>query len=79
MNTSLNFDFVINKEKNTVNVMRDFNAELNLVWEAWTNPEILDQWWEPKPYKTQTKSMDFREGGMWLYAMVSPKKRGALV
>ncbi len=31
MNTSLNFDFVINKEKNTVNVMRDFNAELNLV------------------------------------------------
>lgn len=43
------------------------------MWEAWTNPEILDQWWAPKPYKTQTKSMDFREGGMWLYAMVSPK------
>lgn len=73
MKSNLHFDFVVNKEKNTVNVIRDFNAELNLVWEAWTNPEILDQWWAPKPYKTQTKSMDFREGGMWLYAMISPQ------
>lgn len=27
-----NFEFVVNKEKNTVNVIRDFNAELTLVW-----------------------------------------------
>src|SRR5690606_28570474 len=26
-----------------------------------------------KPYRTETKSMDFREGGMWLYAMISPE------
>ncbi|MES2836748.1 MAG: SRPBCC domain-containing protein [Bacteroidota bacterium] len=73
MNSNLKFDFVVNKEKNTVNVKREFNADLELVWEAWTNPEILDQWWAPKPYKTKTKSMDFRENGMWLYAMISPK------
>lgn len=73
MNSNLKFDFVVNKEKNTVNVKREFNADLELVWEAWTNPEILDQWWAPKPYKTKTKSMDFRESGMWLYAMISPK------
>lgn len=73
MNSNVRFDFVVDKDKNTVNVIRDFNAELTLVWEAWTNPEILDQWWAPKPYKTQTKSMDFREGGMWLYAMISPQ------
>lgn len=73
MNRHLTFDFTVNKKNNTVNVTREFQADLELVWEAWTNPEILDQWWAPKPYITKTKSMDFREGGMWLYAMVSPK------
>ncbi|WP_310106629.1 SRPBCC domain-containing protein [Algoriphagus sp. 4150] len=69
MNPNLKFDFLVNKENNTVNVKREFAANLELVWEAWTNPEILDQWWAPKPYQTRTKSMDFREGGMWLYEM----------
>ncbi|MCB0819770.1 MAG: SRPBCC domain-containing protein [Bacteroidetes bacterium] len=69
MNPGLRFDFIVNKEDNTVNVKREFAGDLELVWEAWTNPEILDQWWAPKPYKTRTKSMDFREGGTWLYEM----------
>ncbi len=69
MNSNLLFDFTVNKENNTVNIKREFDANLELVWEAWTTPEILDQWWAPKPYKTRTKSMDFREGGMWLYEM----------
>jgi uncharacterized glyoxalase superfamily protein PhnB/uncharacterized protein YndB with AHSA1/START domain len=70
---NLAFDFTVNKENNTIAVKREFAANIDLVWSAWTNPEILDQWWAPKPYKTQTKSMDFREGGYWLYAMVSPE------
>ena len=73
MKSNLKFDFTVNKENNTVNVSREFAANLELVWEAWTTPEILDQWWAPKPYRTETKSMDFREGGMWLYAMISPE------
>lgn len=73
MNPNLKFDFIVNKETNTVNVKREFAANLELVWEAWTNPEILDLWWAPKPYKTRTKSMDFREGGMWLYEMFNTK------
>jgi len=73
MNSNLQFDFIVNKENNTVNVIREFAANLEVVWEAWTNPVILDQWWAPKPYWTETKSMDFREGGMWLYAMISPE------
>lgn len=72
MNSNLLFNFTINKEDNTVNVKREFMANLDLVWEAWTNPELLDQWWAPKPYQTKTKFMDFREGGYWLYYMVSP-------
>lgn len=73
MKPSLLFDFVVNKDNNTVTVKREFAADIALVWEAWTNPEILDQWWAPKPFKTVTHSMDFREGGRWLYYMVSPE------
>ena len=69
MKNNLQFDFTVNRDNKTVNVQREFAASLELVWEAWTNPEILDQWWAPKPYQTKTKSMDFREGGSWLYQM----------
>jgi hypothetical protein len=40
---NLLFDFIVNKENNTVNIKREFEANLELVWEGWTNPEILDQ------------------------------------
>jgi PhnB protein len=72
MSLHLVFDFSINKENKTVNVTREFAANLELVWDAWTKPELLDQWWAPRPYQTKTKSMDFREGGTWLYAMFGP-------
>jgi len=53
-------------------VERLFNAPVSLVWRAWTEPSLLDQWWAPKPWKTETGSMDFRAGGTWLYAMCGP-------
>lgn len=69
MKNNLLFNFSVDKDNKTINIQRVFNAAIELVWQAWTNPEILDQWWAPKPYKTRTKSMDFKEGGMWLYEM----------
>ena len=68
----LPFDFIVDKEHNTIHVTRGFAADLPLVWQAWTTATILDQWWAPKPFRNHTKSMDFREGGRWHYAMVSP-------
>jgi uncharacterized protein YndB with AHSA1/START domain len=53
-------------------VVREFDAPLEEVWKAWTDKNILDEWWAPKPWKAKTKSMDFREGGLWLYSMVGP-------
>ena len=53
-------------------VVREFDAPLGEVWKAWTDSSILDEWWAPKPWKAKTKSMDFREGGVWLYSMVGP-------
>lgn len=73
MKTALLFNFIVNKENNTVNVQREFAADLQLTWDAWTKPELLDLWWAPKPYQTKTKSMDFKEGGTWLYCMVGPQ------
>jgi uncharacterized protein YndB with AHSA1/START domain len=72
MNTNLAFDFSVNKENKTITVTREFDAEVSLVWDAYTKSEILDQWWAPKPWKARTKTMDFREGGHWHYAMVGP-------
>ncbi len=54
-------------------VTRTFMAPLALVWRAWTEPELLDQWWAPKPWKSQTSHMEFKMGGYRLYAMVGPQ------
>jgi uncharacterized protein YndB with AHSA1/START domain len=53
-------------------IVKDFDAPVDLVWKAWTQSDILDQWWAPKPWKAETKIMDFRVGGRWLYCMVGP-------
>lgn len=58
---------------NKLNVTRTFNAPVDKVWKAWTDSTILDQWWAPKPWSAKTKVMDFKAGGYWLYAMVSPE------
>jgi len=72
MSKNLAFDFSVDKKNNTITVKREFAAEVSLVWDAYTKSEILDQWWAPKPWKARTKTMDFRDGGHWHYAMVGP-------
>ena len=56
----------------TMTITRHFDAEVALVWLTWTEQELLDQWWAPKPWRAETKSLDFHEGGQWLYAMIGP-------
>jgi len=73
MNKAILFNFDVDKANKKIRVERSFNAPIDLVWAAWTEADILDQWWAPKPYRVETKSMDFREGGRWHYAMVSPE------
>ncbi|KAF2330455.1 SRPBCC family protein [Flavobacterium ginsenosidimutans] len=73
MKSNLLMNFTVDKENNTVNVKREFNASLPQVWSAWTEAQILDQWWAPAPWKSRTKSMEFKEGGRRLYAMVGPE------
>src|SRR6188768_2044280 len=70
---NLLFDFTVDKSSKTVFITREFDADLSLVWDAFTKKEILDQWWAPKPFSSKTKFMDFKVGGRRFYAMVSPE------
>ncbi len=72
MKNNLQFDFLVDKEKNTLTIVREFKADRQLVWDCYTKQELLDQWFAPKPFTTKTKSMDFSNGGHWHYAMVDP-------
>jgi len=69
---SLQFDFTVDKSKKTVYITREFDAELSLVWDAFTKAELIDQWIAPKPMISKTKYQDFKVGGKRFYAMVSP-------
>lgn len=73
MNNNLLFDFTVDKAAKTVFITREFDADLSLVWDAFTKAEILDQWVAPKPFISKTKFQDFKVGGRRFYAMVSPE------
>ncbi len=70
---NLLFDFTVDKTTKKVFVNKEFDADLSLVWDAFTKQEILDQWWAPKPWVSKTKFMDFKVGGRRFYAMVGPE------
>ena len=72
MTKELLFDFAVDKAAKKVYITREFDAELSLVWDAFTKQELLDQWVAPAPYVSKTKYMNFEVGGKRFYAMVGP-------
>ena len=68
-------NIVFNTDSNhaTIFVMKTFATEVEEVWNYFTNSELLDSWWAPKPWKCETQKMNFENGGTWNYAMVSPE------
>ena len=55
-----------------ITVTKHYDAKPEAVWQAWTKQEILDKWWAPKPWRAETKKLEFKEGGSWQYAMIGP-------
>ena len=53
-------------------IVREFNAPAELVWKAWTTPELVRQWWTAKRGEATVCEIDLRVGGKWRYAMVTP-------
>lgn len=54
-------------------VERIFDATVEKVWSAWTEPEHLKKWWGPKGFTTPECRLDLREGGKYLFCMRSPE------
>lgn len=73
MKKNLAFDFSVDRERNLINIKKEFVADGDLIWKAWTTQEWLDQWWGPQPWQVKTKILDFTSNGIWLYAMISPE------
>ncbi|MFZ0820220.1 MAG: SRPBCC family protein [Candidatus Acidiferrales bacterium] len=53
-------------------ITRIFDAPRDLVFEAWTNPKHVAQWWGPKGFTTTIQEMDVRPGGVWRLVMHGP-------
>jgi uncharacterized protein YndB with AHSA1/START domain len=53
-------------------VTRVFDAPRELVFEAWTDPEQVVQWWGPFGFTTTIHEMDVRAGGVWRFVMHGP-------
>jgi uncharacterized protein YndB with AHSA1/START domain len=61
--------------KNVV-VTRIFDAPVEVVWNAWVEPELVKQWWGPAGFTAPVAEMDFREGGRSLVCMRAPAEYG---
>jgi len=51
---------------------RLLNAPIELVWEVWTNPEHIAQWWGPDGFTNTITTMDVQPGGEWDLVMHGP-------
>jgi uncharacterized protein YndB with AHSA1/START domain len=50
-----------------IDIRREFDAPRDLVWRAWTDPELLRQWLGPARYEMIVDEYDLRDGGRWRY------------
>lgn len=62
-------------EKNNpgeIRIIRLYDAPIEAVWDAWTDPAQVAQWWGPRGFTLTTHSKDLRVGGSWRYTMHGP-------
>ena len=57
---------------NEIRLTRVYDAPVSAVWDAWTDPEQVAQWWGPRGFTITTHSKDLRVGGHWRYTMHGP-------
>jgi uncharacterized protein YndB with AHSA1/START domain len=57
---------------NELYIDRIFDAPVKMVWDAWTDPKQVAQWWGPRGFTITTHSKDVRTGGTWDYTMHGP-------
>jgi len=65
----------LDRDPRSIVAVREFDAPRELVWQAWTDPKHLAQWWGPNGFTTTTSSYDARPGGVWRFVMHGPDGR----
>ncbi len=63
-------------KKEDLIVTRIFDAPLELVWKAWTEPERVMAWWGPRYYTSPFCKIDLRVGGKYIFSMQAPEDQG---
>jgi uncharacterized protein YndB with AHSA1/START domain len=64
--------FIVEPGKHAITITRVFDAPRELVFKAYTDPELLPQWWGPRKYTTTVERMEVRPGGIWRYIQRGP-------
>lgn len=59
-------------KSNEIRITRVYDAPVDAVWDAWTDPAQTAQWWGPRGFTLTTHSKDLRVGGHWHYTMHGP-------
>lgn len=60
------------KKANELYITRVYDAPVKMVWDAWTDPKQVSQWWGPRGFTLTTQQKDVRTGGTWTYVMHGP-------
>ncbi|WP_437225108.1 SRPBCC domain-containing protein [Planctomicrobium sp. SH661] len=63
---------VARSQPNEIHITRVYDAPVEMVWDAWTDPEQVAQWWGPRGFSLTTHSKELRPGGIWHYTMHGP-------
>ncbi len=69
----MNGESPMKETDNKIIITRVFDASRDLVWKAWTTPDVVKEWWGPIDFTAPTIQIDFRERGKYLYCMHGPK------
>lgn len=59
-------------KSNELKLIRLYNAPVEMVWAAWTDPKRAAKWWGPRGFTITTHGKDLRPGGFWHYTMHGP-------
>ena len=59
-------------KSNEITISRVYDAPVKMVWDAWTDPVQVAQWWGPRGFTITTHSKDLRPGGHWSFTMHGP-------
>jgi uncharacterized protein YndB with AHSA1/START domain len=62
----------VKNKTNEIRITRIYDAPAQAVWDAWTDPKQVAQWWGPRGFTLTTHSKDLRPGGNWKYTMHGP-------